>query len=163
MSKLQEAFDTLIQEQKALRLKFQENAQAIFKETTKEFFENNPGVTAIIWTQYTPYFNDGEACVFSVGDAHFTNANAEQMADIARYGDYEGDDETVWSENSWGFEYNKKKNNKFYEGVNLEDVDQFASMICDSEMEEVMQEMFGDHVRVTATREGFDVEEYDHD
>lgn len=37
---------------------------------TGEFFRRNPDVHAIRWTQYTPYFNDGEACSFSIGDVH---------------------------------------------------------------------------------------------
>jgi hypothetical protein len=36
-------------------------------------------------------------------------------------------------------------------------------MIGSSEMEDIMLEMFGDHVKVVATRNGFDVEDYDHD
>jgi hypothetical protein len=39
----------------------------------------------------------------------------------------------------------------------------FSRMICSSEMEDVMKAMFGDHVKVVATREGFDVDDYDHD
>jgi hypothetical protein len=160
MTTLQETFDKLIEEQKALRAKFQETAQSLFKETTKQFFDNNPAVTAIHWTQYTPYFNDGETCVFSVGEVYFTNANSEQMEDITRWGEYEGEDEEVWSETSWGFKYHKDKN---YEGVNLDDVAKFSALVSGYEMQEVMQEMFGDHVRVIASRAGFDIDECDHD
>jgi hypothetical protein len=39
----------------------------------------------------------------------------------------------------------------------------FSKAVGSSEMEDVMQAMFGDHVKVIATREGFDVEDYDHD
>jgi len=160
MSTLQEAFDKLIEEQRELRAKFQATAQALFKETTKQFFDKNPAVTAIHWTQYTPYFNDGDECVFSIRDVYFTNANSEQMGDVTDWGDYEGEDDTVWSETSWGFTYHKDKN---FEGVNLDDVENFSELVSGSEMQDVMKEMFGDHVRVVATREGFDVQEYNHD
>lgn len=32
----------------------------------REFFETNPDIVALRWHQYTPYFNDGDACVFEV-------------------------------------------------------------------------------------------------
>lgn len=164
MSNLQTAFDKLIEEQRELQKKFQTTAQALFKETTKEFFDKNPGVTAVIWTQYTPYFNDGDTCEFGVYDAYFTNANDEQMEDLTRWGEYEGEEEGVWSESSWGFKYTKEKNPGIdFSGVNLEDVQKFEKMIQSSEMEDVMKAMFGDHVRVVATRTGFDIEDHDHD
>lgn len=31
-----------------------------------------PGVKGLAWTQYTPYFNDGEPCVFGAGDPSIT-------------------------------------------------------------------------------------------
>src|SRR5690348_1020347 len=39
------------------------------------YFKNafDKGVKAIAWSQYTPYFNDGEACEFGVGDIAFTS------------------------------------------------------------------------------------------
>lgn len=32
---------------------------------------SHPEITGIAWTQYTPYFNDGEPCVFSASDPYF--------------------------------------------------------------------------------------------
>ena len=58
MSTLQAKFDELLEKQRALQLEFQTTAQALFKETTKEFFDQNPLVESIVWTQYTPYLND---------------------------------------------------------------------------------------------------------
>ena len=39
-----------------------------FKGWFTEFFALYPMVTTIRWTQFTPYFNDGEPCVFSVNE-----------------------------------------------------------------------------------------------
>ena len=157
MSDLQSAFDKLLNEQRELQKKFQTTAQALFKETTKEFFDKNPGVTAIVWTQYTPYFNDGDTCEFNVNDATFTNAPDPENV---RWGDYDGDEEKaadgseIFAWESWG---------DAPEGLNVEMCKAFDRMICSSEMEDVMKAMFGDHVKVVATREGFDVDDYDHD
>lgn len=32
---------------------------------------NDPRIEAVRWVQYTPYFNDGEPCVFSISEYHF--------------------------------------------------------------------------------------------
>ena len=157
MSDLQTAFDKLLNEQRELQKKFQTTAQALFKETTKEFFDKNPNVTAIVWTQYTPYFNDGDTCEFGVNDATFTNAPDPESI---RWGEYEGDEETaadgseIFAWESWG---------DAPQGLNVEMCKAFGRMIGSSEMEDVMKAMFGDHVKVVATREGFDVDDYDHD
>ena len=157
MSDLQSAFDKLLDEQRELQKKFQATAQALFKETTKEFFDKNPNVTAIVWTQYTPYFNDGDTCEFNVNDATFTNAPDPSNV---RWGEYDGDEEKaadgseIFAWESWG---------DAPEGLNVEMCKAFDRMICSSEMEDVMKAMFGDHVKVVATREGFDVDDYDHD
>jgi hypothetical protein len=168
MSKLQDQFDKLLEEQADLTKRFQEKAQELFKETTKEFFDKNPAVTAVIWTQYTPYFNDGDTCEFSVHEPYFTNATDEQFEDIARHGEYDGDEEGVWSESDWilcgDSEYcvNRRKEMNM-EGVDPQSIAKFSRLIQSSEMEDVMEAMFGDHVRIVATRNGFDVDDCDHD
>ena len=168
MSDLQSEFDKLLEEQRELAKRFQSKAQELFKQTTKEFFEKNPGITAVIWTQYTPYFNDGDTCEFSVHDAYFTNAEGEDFDDVTSYGEYEGDKEGVWSEGSWILTSDGEYSKKHREGMDLTGVDaasveKLSGLIQSSEMEDVMKAMFGDHVRVVATREGFDVEDHDHD
>lgn len=153
---LQLRFDTLIAEQQALRVKFQTEAQEMFKESLINFFGMNPGVNALRWTQYTPYFNDGDACVFSVGDVYFTNAKGEQLDDVSSWGEYEGDDENVWTESYISYLAGK-------EGVDIASCRFLSEMISSSEMEDIMYNMFGDHVCVTASREGIDVTDHHHE
>ena len=169
MSKLQSAFEQLISDQAELKRKFQEQAQGLFKEITKEFFDKNPGITGVVWTQYTPYFNDGDTCEFSVGDLTFTNAPLDELSDI-RWGEYEGETEGVWAADNVGYilesdrEYHQDTKNMIIAagGVDAASCTLFSKAVGSSEMEDVMQAMFGDHVKVIATREGFDVEDYDH-
>lgn len=168
MSKLQDEFDALLAEQAVLTAKFREKAQELFKDTTREFFDKNPGITAVIWTQYTPFFNDGDTCEFGVHEPYFTNANDEQFEDITRWGEYEGEEEGVWSESDWILtgdgDYVRERRAKLdLTKIDAPSVIKFSRLIQSSDMEDVMEAMFGDHVRVVATRNGFDVEECDHD
>ena len=168
MSTLQNEFDKLIADQADLRKAFQEKAQGLFKNITKEFFEKNPGVNALVWTQYTPYFNDGEACVFNVNDVSFTNAPDPENI---RWDEYEGEEEGVWVTSNVQFtlesdrDYYKETKDLILEkgGVDPQSCELMSKAIMSSEMEDVMLAMFGDHVQVVATREGFSVDEYDHD
>jgi hypothetical protein len=170
MTTLQTAFDQLISDQKELQRKFQDQAQGLFKDITKEFFEKNPGITGVVWTQYTPYFNDGEPCEFSVGEPTFTNAPVDELSDIC-WGEYEGETEGVWAAENIAYimetdsEYHQDTKNTILAagGVDVESCILFAKAVGSSEMEDVMQAMFGDHVKVIATREGFEVDEYSHD
>lgn len=171
MKTLQSRFDALIEEQRALTAKFQSEAQAMFKETMKEFFDKNPGITALKWSQYTPYFNDGDTCVFRVNDVYYTNAPADELDNVTTWGEYEGEDESVWVTHN--IAYVLTSGSKYYEdevakihaagGVEVESCELIDKMIQSSEMEDIMREMFGDHVVITATRDGFDVNEHHHD
>lgn len=171
MTTLNDAFNDLIEKQKELQKQFQETAQALFKETTKEFFDKNPGITAIKWTQYTPYWNDGDTCEFGVNDPTFTNATGDDLDEVSPYGEYEGENEDVWATESIEYVFNNKGNhydkekNLILSGptIDVESCKLFDKMIRSSEMEDVMLAMFGNHVVVTATRDGFEVEEYDHE
>lgn len=42
-----------------------------FSQVTSYFFESAPEIKAIAFTAYTPYFNDGEPCEFTIGEIYF--------------------------------------------------------------------------------------------
>jgi len=170
MDNLNTKFEQLLKDQAELQRKFQDQAQSMFKEITKEFFTKNPGITGIVWTQYTPYFNDGDTCEFMVNGATFTNAPVDELEDV-RYGEYEGETEGVWACEDVGHvlstdrPYYKETQDliKAAGGVDPASCKLMSDAICSGEMEDVMHAMFGDHVKVIATREGFEVEEYEHE
>lgn len=68
------------------RAELQAELQKSFPEMFTELFANFPEIKRISWVQYTPYFNDGEPCTFSVGKI---NAFSEEEGD-----DYWEDDES---------------------------------------------------------------------
>lgn len=62
-------YNMLIDKITALRAEAKYTASAILHEGTKSYFEKYGHVVEqIFWTQYTPWFNDGESCEFSVGE-----------------------------------------------------------------------------------------------
>lgn len=168
MSDIKVKFEELLEKQRQAKREFQVVAQDMLKETFKEFWKLNPGIKVVRWTQYTPYFNDGDACVFGVNDVYFSNAEGDDMDDLSYYGEYEGENEDIFSGSSYEFvserDYYKEIQAKAAAGgVDTQSIQELSNLIGSDEMEDILLMMFDDHVVVTATRNGFDVEEYNHD
>src|SRR5690242_19927821 len=58
--------ETILEKQKELKEFVKKEGQAAVKEMLESFFTENPEITAVRWRGYTPGFNDGEPCTFSV-------------------------------------------------------------------------------------------------
>lgn len=144
---------TLIANYTEQKKKFMDIMQSEFKVYVKEFFDENPEIEVIKWVQYTPYFNDGEPCVFRVNDPTFSNSDPEN---VNSYGELDEEVENEFAfQGTWCIPDSLKNKEKVF--------DEFSSLICSSEMEDVMLAMFGDHVEVTCTRDNITVNDYDHD
>lgn len=69
MSKIQELKDKADVFKNELRKVMQEavdKGKVLLNEALTAVFEEYPQIESISWTQYTPYFNDGDSCEFSV-------------------------------------------------------------------------------------------------
>lgn len=166
---------------KKLRDEAAEKSRAFFHKETTEFFAAVPEIKSIVWSQYTPFFADGDVCEFGVNDPAFLGESQDP------YGEkYYDDEENPFTKPSrWTYERaraNNKSDNvsreciaqieaydKLREEMGAEKFDGISNRI--DAMKQVfasidndyMQMMFGDHVLVVATAEGFDINEYDHD
>lgn len=147
--------DKLIEDYSEAKKQFTTAAQGAFKEYVKEFFDANPEIKVIKWTQYTPYFNDGDECVFSVHDVVFSNAaDADNVSHWGDLKDDENKDEFAF-QGTWGVPKELEHKKHIFDDIN--------GTICSSDMNDIMRGMFGDHVVVTCTREGIAVDECEHD
>lgn len=155
MSSIQEFID----EYTKFQAEFQALAQSKIKEIFEAFWEKNPAIKAVTWRQYAPYFNDGDPCVFGVHAPYFTNAEGEDLMDISRWGEYEGEKEGIWSEYHFGGKYGPT----VPEGVDEQSTKELSSFLCSSALSSAMEATFGSHSSVVATRAGFEIEEIDHD
>jgi hypothetical protein len=52
----------------AVHAEIKVEARKVIEAIGAEFFARNPSVVAIRWTQYTPYWQDGDTCTFSAED-----------------------------------------------------------------------------------------------
>ena len=130
-------YDTKI---KAMKEELSKTFQNEFKVIFAEIFATYPNVKKVSWTQYTPYFNDGDACVFSV--------HGVMVADDTI--DEEEDSIYDWVEVDYG------EGSKKYPLIK-----QFSDVLQRSD--DILLQMFGDHTQVTVTPNGIDADEYSHD
>jgi hypothetical protein len=121
---------------------------------------NTPGVQAVRWRQYTPYFNDGEPCEFSTGEVYLQTTESEGT----EQGDYEDgflDGYALRPEGTYVGSY---------PGCKWVPTDLNADLTLYNALdafrlgpfENVLREAFGDHATVTVTSEKITVEYYEH-
>lgn len=141
--------------EKAIRKEF----GAVLSGLTTEFFTDFPEVKGIVWTQYTPHFNDGDPCEFGINeprvmlDAQFADACGDSVCDC----DGESFELTTYDIRS--------KNSKSDVELKLlaieKKLNEFQQFLNEFSM--VVEETYGDGVKVTVTPSGVEVDDYSHD
>lgn len=137
----------LVKEMESFRKEYQKKGQKILQTAFTQFFNENPDIKTITWTQYTPYFNDGDECIFSVHD-FYGSSKELGIGDFNSPYDLEDDEDGELG----AFEYGSKEHDR---------IQKFARLL--NPLEDVFKELFDDHVYVVATKNGFESEEYSHD
>jgi len=130
-----------------VKLLAQESVKPALKEAFEELKKSTPNLTAIRWQQFTPHFNDGEACEFSVYSPDFQFGVDE---DFDGFSTWEGYFDKVTGLDKRGF--TKAQAEVFVE---------FSKNL--SNIEEMLHVAFDDHAQVTVTADSIEVEEYEHD
>lgn len=113
-----------------------EEGREVFLKASREIFDRFPSVRQFGWTQYTPYFNDGDECVFR------THTEDEEIIVNGVRGWSHEDGEYVWDFNVYRY------------------IADFLQQIN----EELLHGVFGDHAEILINRDGtLTVTEYGHD
>lgn len=136
------------------------------------FEKTNGKIKSIGWTQYTPYFNDGDECIFSANfdldwgfringeplDEHEEPIFSSSLYALKKYGteDYQ----------NWILKYPEDKINEETKESDLElysVVKEFHDLL-NSIDNDFYKDLFGDHVEVTINADGtVETNEYSHD
>lgn len=139
----------------------QDQMQTAMKDLFKTFFAENPQVKELVWTQYTPYFNDGDECIFLVNDMYY---------DIKDVNEEEDDDDDCCDEDRYrGSTYKYRNKTNPFEELSTEQFQQLDEQVCafvtsiNKLPDNVFKATFGDHVRVIARSTGFEVQDYEHE
>lgn len=127
----------------ALETKMRTEGRQILTGVFTEWFDKNPGVKALSWAQYTPYFNDGDECVFRVHGLYFSTVEVDP-AEVDRPG---------YDEGPWAYPSQREA-----ASAPIRALDDTLNSV-----EALLKATFGDHVYVIATRAGFHVGDCEHD
>jgi hypothetical protein len=154
--------DQLADEMRAVRAQMKELAQTkgkpLILESLQPLFDL--GVASVSWKQFTPYFNDGDPCEFSVHDPSVFHPEFDPDG-----GDYENGFYDSWTLR-YLLEENQLDTDLPPDSVTsiTETLSAIGRTITDEAVEPFMEDLFGDHVEVLVHSDGtFVVEEYYHD
>lgn len=147
MDKYQEAK----QKAEAARERMKETAKEAFREAASVLFSDHTDLVKFSWTQYTPYFNDGDACEFGTHTEYPYIYMAGDNAD-------EDDDDEPEEFSTRLVEKKSPSERTPYENAGMAVVEFLKTFD-----EQTYLEMFGDHMKVVVTRDSVEVDEYDHD
>jgi len=132
-------YTVLVEECAKLRARKKEAALSALKEGAEAIFAAYPELVSFSWEQYTPYFNDGDECIFGV-EYHYPDL------DFGRKKLREQDffDDPVESSNRAAITCKVQDLLKLFEA-------------------EDYKEMFGDHCQVTVYLDRIETEIISHD
>lgn len=136
-------------------------AQVFFKELSVELFNENPTLVEFSWSQYTPYWNDGEPCTFSANTSYPSVTISAEDGNKVKYDENMGE-MVIFDKEDDEIEYAEEDHDKYEKEIEKvsTQVTDFLEKFGDSDMEV----MFGDHVEVIVKRGGIvDTEQYDHE
>lgn len=169
--------EELAQLQAAYRQAVESKGQAVLDYLFKDLFDAAPSVQGVVWEQYTPYFNDGDACVFSIGEPRFLIRNDNPVVEgiSSWYGDDYDEEDGLVAVNEYeadqfvNYEWEGTWPNRTRKVIPISDLktelyghlEKVTSGF--GAVQDVLENLFGDHVRIRATRNGYEVTEYDHD
>jgi hypothetical protein len=126
----------------------QQVVQQAFKEATVELFDEHPELKSFGWNQYTPYFNDGDVCVFD------TNFDWEVWIN-GLSSDEDINDDRRWD--SGTSDWVPCEPHELRPLVKI--IQEFLKTFSNDDY----KDMFGDHVSVTVTRDSVETEHYEHE
>jgi hypothetical protein len=154
-----EALKTKVEE---LNRQVREESQRLLNEGFAEVFSKYPKLNRFSWNQYTPYFNDGEECVFRVNTYSLIPDFTDEPGEDHDYEYTKGD--SIWNSSARKYEDvpvsdEKKLNNEAY--------DEIYDIITAID-EVTMKAMYGNHITVTVSKNedgslSTSTEDYDHD
>lgn len=127
---------------------------------------DDPTIHSFGWDQHTPYFNDGDPCVFSTGDCWFRTVEQAENEELEDWELEIGSNEAL---GEVPYRYNRETGK--YEDLAYEGPDEaryrrckaLAGAISGYAFEDALLEAFGDHAQITVRRDRIDVEFYEHD
>lgn len=174
MSTLKELMDDIKIKRQTLDEQLKEISGKFFAEQSKVIFDQFPTLKSFSWTQYTPYFNDGDECTFGANTDYPTVRLTSSKPSNDEGEDFIDEDDEFEDDDDYVSIYNVQKTvdgkyiDKYSAGEEITDQKKIityeVAQFLQEFQEDALKMMFGDHVRVTVHRDGsVEQDEYEHD
>lgn len=171
------ALDTMIEKLVNARKAYDEQLAQLGENAAKEvaayLSTNIPEGFCLEWTQYTPYFNDGDACTFRVNDAYIYPRKFDEDGDEIREPYAEENENSIGLSSYYVQKYGVETYTNWRGDVNPGDPEQEglprATLVALAEAwkkipGDMLNAAFGDHTKVRIFANGeFESDDYDHD
>lgn len=168
-----------------LKNKVEQDSRELLRCSMLEIFKKNKSFESFSWTQYTPYWNDGDTCEFYAHtDSIFIDDEEESVCSYELKSLYEKllekDKEIKKLQRrnnkleknndikNWEYSSNKRQI-EILENSNIDDVKRKLDFLLDIEElvssidQDTLYSMFGDHCKVTVKKDGVTTESWSHD
>jgi hypothetical protein len=152
----------LKKKQAALAKEMKDTAKAAFKEMIGDVFESNPNLISFGWSQYTPYWNDGDTCTFS--SYHEYPSITFKAADGKILKNDENNGTLVYLDDKDDLEFEVEEADYETYSKQVEKLSKPVTKFLSNFSDDDFLTMFGDHQLVTVNRNGkIDSEDYEHE
>lgn len=141
----EQKIDEVLGELAQLQNEFKQKCQSVFEKLLADAFNQCPDLGSIGWTQYTPYFNDGDTCEFGVENPIYTSVTNIEELETTNPNYIDEDD---LPEGSWGY----AGYGELPHVAGLGDAVQIIKRVFEEIPNSTFMDMFGDHVIVWAYR-----------
>lgn len=145
----------------SLRNELDEISQSSFDEFRCYIFDKYSQLESFGWTQYTPYFNDGDATIF--------NANTDYLIineDYAEDSDWFGEENIInwgkWNSELRIYEGRNSEPNKNYNIDLVNAYNEIIEFLSNFDNDFYLRK-FGDHAEIIVNRTGVDISDCEHD
>ena len=139
----------------------------ILREAVKDIFEEYPHVESLGWNQYTPYFNDGDECVFCIDTDYIILNGVDDFDDEATPFRKEIIKKYDLPEDTYFYSFTKQTpaHEEYLKLIaHLIEPRKQMREILKAVGDDILKNIFGDHVTVTIHRDGRVItEDYEHD
>lgn len=149
-----ESLEVRSSELQALNTELNTKSQNVLKQAFVDFFKVCPDIVALGWTQYTPYFNDGDECTFRINSFTFSK-NKELILNVENITHYNLDDEDGFNVSSYRHHPEECTEEEYQACLAIEGLA--------NQLEDICKSVFGDHSSIVVTPTDMIINEYSHD
>jgi len=143
-------------EMQKLKKEMLEESNRIFTELTKDIFVEHPKVKSFSWSQYTPYFNDGDTCYFSVNN-DYISINGEPVDESNWISETKITNYGTWNREKREYEGRTEVANLDYDPDLAKAADEIREFLRNFDDDFYLQQ-FGD-AEVTITADGVSIDD----